>query len=283
MTIAVVWQEHQRQWCAADTRLVAGSTDRTVTDIASKVFSIPVVVHAMPEPTIVRAPHSWTEYGFVFAGSASPAAITAATASTLLQKLARPGDRMNPPTFEEVAEFVRRLAAKFMQERRHHLASRQDQRQHRDDGLFSAAFLGWCPYAQDFKVARIDGKDDSGSFRVELSFSERPEEDGEPWLVLGSGAASFKEKFEICKADETHRTSMLPLRAIEKMVAEDTDPTVGGSTSIGMAYENRFQLFYRLEPSQVGEPHARRTFNGLDLDFDVGKVGEYFVAIDGLA
>jgi hypothetical protein len=47
MTIAVIWQEDDFQWCAADTRLVAGSDDEPVTEIAAKIYAIPVEVGAL--------------------------------------------------------------------------------------------------------------------------------------------------------------------------------------------------------------------------------------------
>jgi hypothetical protein len=84
--------------------------------------------------------------------------MTAVTASTFLQKLARPGDRADPPTFEQIAELVCRLAKRFMTE----------SRQFGSHGIFSAAFFGLCPHEQQYKVAYIDGRDDAGSFRVEL-------------------------------------------------------------------------------------------------------------------
>lgn len=93
MTIAVIWQEDGLQWCAADTRLVAGGDNETTTEIATKIYAIPVVVGALDLELKPRQPHYWTQYGFVYAGAALPASMTAVTPSTFLQKLARPGDR----------------------------------------------------------------------------------------------------------------------------------------------------------------------------------------------
>src|SRR5208282_160004 len=76
VTIAVVWQEDGFQWCAADTRLVAGDDDRPATEIAAKIYAIPVVVSAMGNG-FPGQPHYWTQYGFVYAGAALPAAMTA--------------------------------------------------------------------------------------------------------------------------------------------------------------------------------------------------------------
>jgi hypothetical protein len=273
MTIAVVWQEDEVQWCAADTRLVAGRNDAPLTEIAAKIYAIPVAISALGAEVELRAPHYRTQYGFVFAGSASPASMTAITASTFLQKLARVGNQENPPKFEQIAEFVHRLAKSFM----------EDRRRFGGDGMFSAAFFGWCPHSNSYKVAHIEGRNDSGSVRVDLSYPPRPQIDGDPWLVLGGAASTFwSTLIEYKRADNDIR-KRVPRRIIDVMVAEGRDRTVGGATSLGMAHPHGFELFYSAEPVTPGQPLARRLFNGLDLDTEVGQIGQYFVAVNGLA
>ncbi|ESZ30436.1 hypothetical protein [Mesorhizobium sp. L2C084A000] len=273
MTIAVVWLEDDFLWCAADTRLVGGAEDNPTMEIASKIYVIPVAISAQVPGGEVRIPHFWTQYGFVYAGSTSPATMTAVTASTFLQKLVRPGDRLNPPTFNEMAKLVCRLANRFM----------QDSRRFGMDGKFSAAFFGWCPHEEEYKVAYIDGRDDGGSFRVEYSTPEQPAAQGEPWLVLGSAAKTFRSTLGEYMATEEHIDSRVPLRVIEKMVAEGSDRTVGGATSVGAAHKHGFELFCAVEPLVSGQSALRRVFNGLDLDAEVGTVGPYFVAVRGIA
>ena len=260
-------------WCAADTRLVAGGDDEPTTEIAAKLYAIPVVVAALASEFEVRQPHYWTQYGFAYAGAALPASMTAITASTLLQKLARPGDRENPPPFEQIAEVVCRLAKRFMEERR----------QFGGDGLFSAAFFGWCPHTEKYKIAYIDGRNDGGGFRVELSYPQPPQTDGDPWLVLGSGAPTFNATLARYRNTERHITKRVPLRVIEKMVTEEQDRTVGGATSVGAAHQHGFDLYWLAEPVTTGQPTARRMFNGLDLDTEVGYVGQYMVPATGIA
>lgn len=273
MTIAVIWQEDGFQWCAADTRLVAGSDDGPITEIAAKIYSIPVVVGALDPELNPCQPHYWTQYGFVYAGAALPASMTAVTASTFLQQLARPGGRADPPMFEQISEFLHRLAKRFM----------ADRRQFGSDGIFSAAFFGWCPHAEKYKVAHIDGRSDAGSFRVELSYPPPPQTDGDPWLVLGSGASMFESTLAAYRVTERHITKRIPRRVIDKMVAEQQDQTVGGATSIGAAHQHGFELFYAIEPVTPGQPEARRIFNGLDLDTEIGQIGQYIVAAKGIA
>jgi hypothetical protein len=286
MTIAVIWQEDGMLWSAADTRLVAGLDDKTTTEIAAKLYSIPVSTSAFDpalDPRLAglerRQPHYSTQYGFVFAGAALPASQTAVTASTLLQNLARPGDRYNPPTFEEISALVHRLAYRFMADRRQFI----EERQPKDEGLFSAGFFGWCPYTSQYRVAHIDGRNDASGFRVELSYPTRPYAEDEPWLVLGSGKVTFGLTLAEYRRNEPHITKQIPRRVIDLMVNEERDRTVGGATSIGAAHQQGFELFYAVVPVVKGQPAARRIFNGLDLDTEVGSVGQYIVAALGIA
>lgn len=276
MTIAVLWEENDFLWCASDTRLVHGIKNKIVTETAAKIYAIPLSISAMnPDeaPTIVRQPHYWTQYGFVYAGSALPASQTAITASTLLQNLLRPGERSNPPFFEDIAQLIKRLAESFMREKR----------QFGGDGLFQAAFFGWCPFCNCHKVAFIDGRDDAGSLRVELSYPPPPESDGDPWLVLGSGASSFRKALSEYRDTEPNIKTRIPRRVIDKLVKDGNDETVGGATSLGAAYRDGFQIFYTVEPIVHGQPAARRLFNGLDLDIDIGSIGQYIIGANGIA
>jgi hypothetical protein len=76
MTIAAIWLEDGLQWCAADTRLVAGSNDQPTSEIAAKIYAIPVGVRALDPGHIPRQPHYSTQYGFVYAGATGPATMT---------------------------------------------------------------------------------------------------------------------------------------------------------------------------------------------------------------
>jgi hypothetical protein len=274
MTIAVIWQEDGFQWCCADTKLIAPPNNEPTTEIAAKIYAIPVVVRALDLEGLARQPHYGTQYGFVFAGSALPASMTAVTASTLLQQLARPGSRGDPPTFEQLAQLVHRLAKRFMEDSHRLLGY---------ELAFSAAFFGWCPHELKYKIAQIDGRNDAGIFRVELFYPPPPQSEGDPWLVLGSGAATFKATLDVYRDTEPHISKRVPRRVVDKMVSDGSDPTVGGAISIGAAHQNGFNLYYAVEPIVSGQPAARRIFNGLDLDTEIGQVGEYVVAAYGLA
>lgn len=280
MTIAVVWQEEGRLWSAADTRLVAGTQDRPTTDIASKIYSIPIAVAAFGPDGFLRKPHYWTQYGFVYAGAALPASMTAIMASTLLQKLARPGVQVSQPRFEDISELVFRLAKRFMGERQ---ALLPEDRRRADDGLFSAALFGWCVYECRYKVAHIEGSKIMDRWEARLNFPTRPSVDGDPWLVLGTGAQKFNPMFDEWRSSGQAITKLVPRRVIEQMVLEGADPTVGGATSLGMAHEFGFELFCGLEKTQPNGPGARLVFNGLDLESEIGQVGEYLVLINGMA
>ena len=97
--------------------------------------------------------------------------------------------------------------------------------------------------------------------------------------MLGSGASVFASY----RGTERHITKQVPRRVIDKMVAGAQDRTVGGAVSIGAAHQHGFELLYAVEPVTPGQPAARRIFNGLDLDTEVGQVGQYVVAANGIA
>lgn len=158
-----------------------------------------------------------------------------------------------------------------------------ERRRFGSEGLFSAAVFGWCPYHSDFRVAFIDGRNDADTFRVELSYPARPDNDGQPWLVIGGAASKFHSELANYQSTAGLPTKRLPRRVIDKMIAEELDGTVGGATSIGVAHQHGFDLFYAVEPIIAGQPAARRIFNGLDIDNDVGAIGNYFVGINGIA
>ncbi len=268
MTIAVIWKEAGHLWCAADSRLVAGEQDQTVTESVAKIFSIPIIVHAQDYEGFLRAPHYWTQYGFVYAGSTAAASMTAITATTLLQQLARQGDRTSPPRFEEIAGFVRNLAERFMKERR----------QFGGDGTFWSAFFGWCPHAETWKVAHIYPHGDAGNFRVELQYPPAPERDGAAWLVLGSGQQTFEGTRADLLSEGKLPSKHEPRLVIEKMISEQRDRTVGGTISIGAAHKSGFSLFHSEVPDPWDTTGRLRVFNGIDLDREVGEVFPYHVA-----
>jgi hypothetical protein len=274
VTIAVIWKEHGLQWCAADTRLVVDTPHpSTVTEMAKKLYVIPVATAARtPGEIWPRVPHYWTQYGFVYSGSSAAASITAVTASMLLQNLVHDGGREGPPTFEAMSALVHRLAERFMSDRR---------RRYGKDGIFQAAFFGWCPHASDYKLAHINGRDDAAGFNVDLKYPPAPSVDGEPWLVLGSGEPTFSSELSKLKTAGNHAIR-LPRHVIAEMVRHGQDPSVGGSVSTGAARPNGFDLYYSLEPGGLDPTTMHRVLNGLDLDRDVGPVGRYTANVMGL-
>jgi hypothetical protein len=276
VTISVIWQEDGWLWCAADTRLVAGPNDITTTETAAKIYAIPVGISVFGDDGFPRKPNAWMQYGFTYAGAVMPATMTALTASTLLQNLLRTSDLAEPPAFEDIAQFICRLADRFMKERRNFARSES-----KDEGVFSAAFFGWCQIEQRHKVALIEGRIEGG-FRAELQYPEPPKTDGEPWVVLGSAAKKFEQELVAYRDIEPRITLRQPRRVIEKMVADGADPTVGGATSIAAAHPHGFDLFYSVEAITLGLPQAQRIFNGLDLDTEIGQVGNYYVGMIGL-
>lgn len=118
---------------------------------------------------------------------------------------------------------------------------------------------------------------------VFISYPDAPHSDGHPWVVLGDAAPSFWAQLNECSAGGEDITARLPRRAIERMIAHETAPTVGGSVSLGFAHQFGFELASTVSPIVEGQPAARATFNGLDLERDIGHVGRYSIGTIGVA
>ena len=270
MTIAVIWQESDSLLCAADTRLEANG--RPTSDISGKIYALPVsasVVDFDCGSPLKPISQYRAQYGFVYAGNVMAASMTAVTASTLLQRLLHVGKHADPPHFEEIAKLLQRLARRFI----------TDRRQHGEDGLFAAAFFGWCPFDARFKVAHLDGRDDGG-VRTELEYPARPVVQGDPWLVLGNAKSTFEAMYSEYR-DTQSKTyfDMVPRNLIQKMVADGGDSSVGGATSLARVNRGSdFELLSVAEPYGVG-PLRRAFFNGLDVENEIGRLGQYQIGI----
>ena len=120
-----------------------------------------------------------------------------------------------------------------------------------------------------YKIAHIDGRDDAGSFRVELSFPPRPQTDGDPWLVLGSGASMFRRHSRRTEVRKGHITNQVPRRVIDKMVAEGREQRLAAVHPSARRIR-RVRTVLRARAGRTRSPAPRRIFNGLDLDTEVG-------------
>ncbi|WP_421695020.1 hypothetical protein [Aestuariivirga sp.] len=282
MTIVAIWHEaaDDALWAVADTRisfpLQSGGT-QVRTEIGAKLLLLPTVCRRIATQTnLFPAPHFWRTYGFAFAGDVLPAILTHAHASTFLQNLVNV-TTADPPMLREVADMVRRVATRV---------SREMLTNDMAYGRFECSIFGECPHSNRFEVYGITPltRPDDESKLV----CNDPYKEGLP-ILLGDAKEQFNLAYEQYQrdGDPEGRTLRLPKRAIERIISEGVG-TVGGSLSIGMVchayalHERSFQLLRWLQPIERGKPQAICTFNGMDVDSEIGQVGPCIIGMLGM-
>ena len=203
-------------------------------------------------------------------------AMTIATANTLLSDLVGP-DASSIPSMADVAEVVRKLAQRFSKEALIGSASRY--------GRFEAALFGYCTSRREF-LTYILGDIEDGSQGFSLQELKVLSEGG---IIASIGATDAKSKLdEVIGKFRLHgephgRTGRWPRLAVEAMVEERPILSVGGAISIGIAMQDGFRAYYNSRPLVVGQPPAWRSFNGIDVDEEIGLVGPCTVGMLGMA
>jgi len=280
MTVVTIWLEPRDNalWAVADTRISSPGPDGGITistDSAAKLFAIPIQCNRpSSDISFKRVPHYTTSIGFAFAGDVVPATMTVATASTFLQNLTTTGSS-DPPRLSEIARMIGRLAARFSKEK---LFSSNGHY-----GKFQSAVFGWCPVLDRFAIYELKPHSDQAQFDIECL--EYLPKDNQQAVSFGSGAKRLNELIAHIRqnGDEFQRTSLLPKLAVEALIRENNLGDVGGNLSIGLANRFEFRLYAHVTPIVPGFPDAKMCFNGIDLFDEVGPIGHYLIAINGMA
>ena len=269
MTVIVVWYEKPDNalWSVADTRISRpgqGGGQVVLTDSGAKLFSLPVSCREVStDPSVKRYPYYASTFGYAFAGDVLPAAMTIATTITITQELIA-YDAKLPPRLADIANLVRRLSERFSREV---LSS-----SHGNYGKFEAVVFGYCPHANALGAFHLRPELSQGQLSVSMSECAIGHDDSA--LVFGNGRTRAIDKIAQLRSEGDHhrRTVRLPKLAVEALIREDSGD-VGGSLSVGIAGHWGFSLYGSVQPIEEGKPPARRTFNGIDLDEEIGMVG----------
>lgn len=277
MTIVAIWYEPTDDvlWAVADTRISAeGEMGVYIrTDSAAKLLSLPIACRMLSnDPSVELIPFYTTTYGFTYSGNPTLALMTFANASAILQQLTSIS-RTDPPRLREVVQVVQSLAVRYLTE-----AWKNDQ----NYPGFECAVFGYCPHSTRFEIyhfvptAKVPV--------VAFSLTETCPINDSQIVVFGSGKNDLLEEISKIRinGDVYGRKARSPKLAIELMIETNKNLTVGGSLSIGIATRYRFQQYAWVSPLEKGKPHAKRAFNGIDLDSDIVGASRYFVGTPGM-
>ena len=264
MTVVAVWFEpHDNAvWAVSDTRVTG--VEGAITDGAAKILPLTMTCLA-PGPTgFFDQLTLSTTFGFAYSGSTLVGVMTYTVANTLIQSLsARPGER--PPNLMDVAGLVARVAERYVRE---------------VGSDIEAVIFGWCPLERRYRAALI--QHDPNAVPRRMTAIEQPLLDNEFCILLGTAKERVRRAIERTY-EELNGLALkrAPRLALQRLIEAGDFPEIGGSLQIGMASQLGFQLMSHVAPLVRGQPQAARYFLGINIDDEIGLVGQHFVGMTG--
>jgi hypothetical protein len=262
MTLAAVWFDPADfLHAAADSRI--RHEHGVLTEHGPKLLSLPVMCLQPGPAGFFNSLAHHSVFGFAYAGATLPALSTHSLASTVCAHLiGEPG--APAPALHEVAILVGHIAAGYMRE-----VGAIAQR----GAFFEAVLFGWCPQLARFRVIIFKPDLHHSPLKVRLEAIEMV--DATSLVAIGTGIPNFLQIVERRRQSEGAR-SRIPLRALEEMIAAESEPNVGGSIQQGYCNRESFRAVAtprRLDPQQ--SPNFVRTVLGYDMDADFPAIGHY--------
>ena len=217
MTIVAVWQEEDALWAVADTRTTRpmGAGPVITSDMASKLFALPIVCRPVPnEKTgLFPEPYFARAIGFAFAGSLAAALQTFATSTVFLQNLMSV-EPHESPSLSDIAAFVARVGEKFSSSLL--FATKES------DGRFDAAIFGWDDTVNKYRIFHLRPCITATKFRLDVFEFPTTEV-----LRFGTGSEEFDARLAKFKARE-HQWRTVQSRQADHRASANTDRLEAG-------------------------------------------------------
>jgi len=272
MTLVAIWYEKfdGALWAIADTRVGArheGQSGREVlTEHAAKLFPLHLVCLQPGASGFFDDVSFARSFGFAFAGDSLPATMTYAVTSACLNGLtALRGAAL--PSLDDVAACIHRIAKKFLS--RHGIN-------------FEIAVFGWCPIHDSPKVFRVTARTLSGTPDVKVDQFDLMAR-GEV-LLLGAHKEEVHEHIERFASSNGTSVLRIPKQVLRELVKSHRFDEIGGHIQEGLAgHDKNFRLMYSFQPYEEGQARAGRFIMGLDIDEDIGLIGNHKIGAIGMA
>lgn len=265
MTLVAITFQDSEFICCADTRISGPKANAKgfvpLVDTFGKIFVIPGRCD-VGSPSEAHQPIRF-EIGAAFAGGTLISSTIISLATNILSNL-HSSTKLNPPSFVELVEAVRRVSECVFEE----------MKWKRADPDFVFLIFGFCPLSGQEKL-----------FQVSLDFSSPPAtviasqleiSDG-AILAVGSGREALQEiAGEVASADGLQVG--LP-SLVYRVLAAGLDKATGGGMTIARANQSGIRLIPVALPQSASdlETEIDISISGLDIA-KIGDVGEYSVA-----
>lgn len=232
MTLILVWPSNDALCVIADTRLSAGQ--RVSVDAAPKIYAVPIVLHS---PVLTDGPQRCAPMGFAFAGHTAAGHMTNALATSGLQALWSNG-QPKAPHVEQVADYFARCAVTVVEKIRSHYPE--------DLASFEGLVFGWegeGHLAYTFEVTWEYGP--KAIAQVELM-------DFNKFGMYAIGQGHHVAQAHIDSEWRAGRRAT-PYSALKAVIADETEPSVGGSLQCAITTKHGTELKVVLEVEESGQ------------------------------
>jgi hypothetical protein len=267
MTSVVIWHEPADMvlWAVADTLISTGpQSARPLSDKGPKLFPLSVQCFQPSSSGFFDRASYHATLGFAYAGAVLPASMTYAAASACLLNLIH-HKHVPPPSLKEIAEFVARMAGRYLED---------------TERLFELAVFGWCPTIGHYDAFAITPTK-SGD-RLQMAVSRSDILSPGTYCILGTHKTAVGERIaEVERQRSGQSIVRAPITALRNAIESGALEGIGGSLQLGQANRQHFQLLRWCRPIPSSIPQAKFYFLGMDVDEEIGTVGNCLVGMQG--
>jgi hypothetical protein len=277
MTLVAVWRSEMRLMAIADTRISRGAGNG-LTEHGPKLLPIKVRGLQPGQSGFFDRLAFQFDIGFAYSGATLPALSAHALASALLGNLGSlPGTP--PPSMNEIATFVGGASAEYMREVGELSGG---------GALFAAFVFGFCHATQRLRCFQIKPRLHPAPLTCEIL--EQNLQDNNSVVIIGSCPDLLRQRIDADRdatmaRGDTHPVLDIdrPTRALQALIDEGVDPSVGGMIQQGWATPAGFELVAKMQPIAPRPPSPRNAglfVLGFDL-MDMQQVGAHWAILNG--
>lgn len=277
MTLVAVWRAENRLMAIADTRIIR-SAGNVLTEHGPKL--LPIRVRGKrPGPSGFFDREAFQfDIGFAYSGATLSALSAHALAAALLGSLVGQADTPTP-SMNEIAFFIGGAAAEYMREVGQLTGN---------NALFSAVVFGFCHASGKLCGFEIRPRLNQTPFACDII--EHDLQQNNSIVIIGSCPALLRQRIGVDRAAEIARGDTHPVldidrptRALQALIDEAVDPSVGGMIQQGWATVAGFEVVASMRPILPRPPSPRNAglfVLGFDI-MDMQQVGGYMVSLTG--
>lgn len=263
MTLVSIWNDAERIWCAADTKISNGQT--MLTERGTKILPITMNCFGPSGAGFFNKVILRRTFGASYAGSTLVAHLTLDTLSAAIGNLVcLEGE--NLPSIMDIGKLAARILESYVKE----------VGVSNPNVKTEIALVGACPQLNKRTVLHITIKNEDNGLSANAEVIHPTTE--VPHLM---GDEEAKKVY--CEADDSDFLQPVPLARLEHLIQQDRIRSVGGTCQVGCLVGVDFQIFALARPVERGKSEATMRFVGFDLFNEIGAVGPCQVGMYGFA